>query len=216
MTHCRRSCVTQSILTSEPNPRDLKLKKGKTCRKFCHSIVKYVMKFANRYESFSTFLRALSCKKNTTPFSERNCCDKCGLKELSLSKKIFDRLFNDLNPPGKRTSLTLFNVYKTLGPITKRLVSTGNVNIVHAAIISRLQPLVEMASKSMSVKCFLSTFRNEGIEIRRFLYKDVTVPTVGQLKEKVKELYRQLRGEQFELMYLGLIRVRLSVDRNFD
>lgn len=62
-----------------------------------------------------------------------------------------------------------------------------------------------MANTPMSVKCFLSTFRNEGIEIRRFLYKEAANPTVGQLKEKVKEVYRQLRGEQFELMYLGSI-----------
>lgn len=58
-------------------------------------------------------------------------------------------------------------------------------------------------AKPISVKCYLSTFRNEGIEIRRFLYKDMNNPTVSQLKEKVKELYHQLRGEKFELMYLG-------------
>ncbi len=58
-------------------------------------------------------------------------------------------------------------------------------------------------AQPIAVKCYLSTFRNEGIEIRRFLYKAMKNPTVNELKGKVKELYPQLRGEKFELMYLG-------------
>lgn len=58
-------------------------------------------------------------------------------------------------------------------------------------------------ARPITVKCFLSTFRNEGIEIRRFIYKDVFNPTVYQLKVQVKELYPQLQGEKFDLMYLG-------------
>jgi len=83
-------------------------------------------------------------------------------------------------------------------------------------------------AKPITVKCYLSTvslfiylfklillnclnqfnskilqFRNEGIEIRRFLYKSSNDPTIQQLKDDVKQLYPQLRGEKFELMYLG-------------
>lgn len=64
--------------------------------------------------------------------------------------------------------------------------------------------LVTEMAKPITVKCYLSTFRNEGIEIRRFIYKDVFNPTVSQLKVQVKELYPQLQGEKFDLMYLGL------------
>ena len=58
-------------------------------------------------------------------------------------------------------------------------------------------------AKPITVKCYLTTYRNEGIEIRRFQYIDIHWPTVNQLKEHVKKLYPQLRGEQIELMYLG-------------
>ena len=58
-------------------------------------------------------------------------------------------------------------------------------------------------AKPITVKCFLSTFRNEGIEIRRFLYKNSNDPTISQLKDDIKLLYPQLREEKFELIYLG-------------
>ena len=58
-------------------------------------------------------------------------------------------------------------------------------------------------AKPITVKCYLTTYRNEGIEIRRFQYMDMHCPSVPQLKDHVKKLYPQLRGEQIELMYLG-------------
>lgn len=58
-------------------------------------------------------------------------------------------------------------------------------------------------AKPITIKCYLTTYHNEGIEIRRFQYRDVHCPTITQLKDQVKKLYPQLRGEQIELMYLG-------------
>ena len=58
-------------------------------------------------------------------------------------------------------------------------------------------------AKPITVKCFLSTFRNEGIEIRKYLYTTSVDPTVSQMKDDAKVLFPQLRGERFELMYIG-------------
>ena len=60
-----------------------------------------------------------------------------------------------------------------------------------------IEPLYQFHCK------IIMQFRNEGIEIRRFLYKSSNDPTIQQLKDDVKQLYPQLRGEKFELMYLG-------------
>lgn len=58
-------------------------------------------------------------------------------------------------------------------------------------------------AKPITVKCYLSTFRNEGVEIRRFLYKSTIDPSIEQLKKCVEQIYPQLRGQRFEVMYLG-------------
>ena len=80
-----------------------------------------------------------------------------------------------------------------------------HVDIVLAIQLVSLWSLLarKKMAKPIPVKCYLSTFSNEGIEIRRFQYKDIHDPSVNQLKEHVKDLYPQLRGEKFELMYLG-------------
>ncbi|EFX75304.1 hypothetical protein DAPPUDRAFT_323532 [Daphnia pulex] len=57
-------------------------------------------------------------------------------------------------------------------------------------------------AREIKVKCYLSTRSNEGIEIRRFVYKDVKDPSLKQLKDRARNLYHQLRGEHFELMYI--------------
>ena len=57
--------------------------------------------------------------------------------------------------------------------------------------------------KPITVKCHLSTFRNKGVEIRKYLYTSSVDPTVSQMKDDVKLLFPQLRGERFDLMYMG-------------
>lgn len=61
-------------------------------------------------------------------------------------------------------------------------------------------------AREIKVKCYLSTQSNEGIEIRRFVYKDDKDPSLKQLKDCARNLFHQLRGEHFELMYIGKIR----------
>ena len=58
-------------------------------------------------------------------------------------------------------------------------------------------------AKPITVKCHLSTFVNEGVEIRKYLYTSSVDPTVSQMKDDVKLLFPQLRGERFDLMYMG-------------
>lgn len=60
-------------------------------------------------------------------------------------------------------------------------------------------------AKPITVKCYLTTFRNEGIEIRRFRYADIEVPALQKLKEHIKGVFPQLVNNNFELMYLGRI-----------
>ncbi|XP_046447924.1 uncharacterized protein LOC124196758 [Daphnia pulex] len=52
------------------------------------------------------------------------------------------------------------------------------------------------------VKCHLTTHKDEGIEIRRFLYPFIDIPTVAVLKDYVRTLYTQLKGEKLEFLYL--------------
>ena len=66
-------------------------------------------------------------------------------------------------------------------------------------------------AKPITVKCFLTSSRNESIEIRKYLYTNSVDPTVTQMKDDVKHLYPQLRGERFELMYLGKLPISFHV-----
>ena len=124
--------------------------------------------------------------------------------------KEIDRLFNDFyNVENDRFDL-FSKIYKSHGTTSNFLNALFNHDCGarwHRPRHPTSEFVISFGSQKMAkpipVKCYLSTFRNEGIEIRRFQYKDIHDPSVNQLKEHVKGLYPQLRGEKFELMYLG-------------